>query len=75
MRRQQGGSAHLGSDRPLKEEWVVGIKEQCLRANVPFFFKQWGGVHNKNSGRELQGMVCEQMPRIQGQRKFTTIQA
>jgi protein gp37 len=46
------------------EEWVVGIKEKCLQANVPFFFKQWGGVRKKKAGRELQGMTWDQMPRV-----------
>jgi protein gp37 len=38
-----GGESGPGA-RPMLEEWVVGIKEISLRANVPFFFKQWGGV-------------------------------
>jgi protein gp37 len=69
-----GGESGPGA-RPMMEEWVVGIKEQCLRANVPFFFKQWGGVQKKKAGRELQGRVWEQMPRIPGQLKCTTMQA
>jgi protein gp37 len=57
-----GGESGPGA-RPMKEEWVVEIKEQCLRAQVPFFFKQWGGVRKKKAGRELQGRTWEQMPR------------
>lgn len=57
-----GGESGPGA-RPLKEEWVVEIREQCLRAKVPFFFKQWGGVRKKKAGRELQGRTWEQMPR------------
>jgi len=56
-----GGESGPGA-RPIREEWVVEIKEQCLRAGVPFFFKQWGGVQKKKAGRELQGEVWDQMP-------------
>jgi protein gp37 len=49
--------------RPMKEEWAIGVKEQCLRADVPFFFKQWGGFHKKKTGKTLQGRTWEQMPR------------
>jgi len=57
-----GGESGPGA-RPVEEEWVVDIKEHCLRAKVPFFFKQWGGFRKKKSGRELQGRTWEQMPR------------
>lgn len=57
-----GGESGPGA-RPVKEEWVVEIKEQCVKANVPFFFKQWGGVRKKKAGRELQGKTWDQMPR------------
>ncbi len=69
-----GGESGPGA-RPMKEEWVLEIKEQCMRDGVPFFFKQWGGVRKKKAGRELQGRVWEQMPRIPGQLNFTTLQA
>ena len=35
--------------RPMKEEWVLEIKRQCAKYNVPFFFKQWGGVRKKKT--------------------------
>lgn len=57
-----GGESGPGA-RPVKEEWVIEIKEQCLRAKVPFFFKQWGGFRKKKAGRELQGKTWDQMPR------------
>lgn len=57
-----GGESGPGA-RPVKEEWVVEIKEQCIKANVPFFFKQWGGFRKKKAGRELQGRTWDQMPR------------
>ncbi|MHB9099571.1 MAG: DUF5131 family protein, partial [Syntrophales bacterium] len=57
-----GGESGPGA-RLMKEEWVVEIKEQCLEADIPFFFKQWGGFHKKRAGKTLQGRTWEQMPR------------
>jgi protein gp37 len=48
--------------RPMKEEWVTGIKFQCQAANVAFFFKQWGGVNKKKAGRQLEGRTWDEMP-------------
>lgn len=48
--------------RPMSEEWVVDIKEKCIKQSVPFFFKQWGGVQKKKNGRELEGKTWDQMP-------------
>lgn len=50
--------------RPLKEAWVVDIKEQCQRANVAFYFKQWGGTNKKKSGRLLDGKRYDKMPEL-----------
>lgn len=50
--------------RPIKEEWVVDIKNQCLNSNVEFFFKQWGGMNKKANGRELLGKTYNGMPQI-----------
>ncbi len=58
-----GGESGPGA-RPMMEDWVVDIKEQCLKASVPFFFKQWGGVRKKKAGRELQGKTWDQMPQV-----------
>lgn len=49
--------------RPMKTEWAVGIRDQCVAANVPFFFKQWGGFSKKKTGRRLLGRTWDQMPR------------
>lgn len=49
--------------RPMKEEWVLSIQEQCKAAGVPFFFKQWGGVHKKSAGRVLRGRTHDAFPR------------
>jgi protein gp37 len=50
--------------RPMAEEWVVDIRDQCQAAGVPFFFKQWGGVNKKRAGRALQGRTWNAMPRL-----------
>lgn len=57
-----GGESGPGA-RPLEREWVVGIRDQCLKAKVPFFFKQWGGVQKKKAGRLLDGKTWDQMPK------------
>jgi protein gp37 len=56
-----GGESGPGA-RPMAEDWVVDIRDQCRVAHVPFFFKQWGGVRKKYKGRLLQGRTWDQMP-------------
>jgi len=56
-----GGESGPGA-RPLRPEWVTYIRDQCQAAQVPFFFKQWGGVHKKRAGRLLEGRTWNQMP-------------
>ena len=48
--------------RPMDAEWVVSIRQQCDRVEVPFFFKQWGGPQKKRTGRELDGRTHDDMP-------------
>ena len=48
--------------RPMNADWVRSIQRQCERANVPFFFKQWGGRNKKAAGRELDGREWNGMP-------------
>ncbi|MCH7826566.1 MAG: phage Gp37/Gp68 family protein, partial [Bacteroidetes bacterium] len=48
--------------RPMKEEWVLDIKDQCTEAEVPFFFKQWGGKNKKKAGRLLEGRTWDMLP-------------
>ena len=48
--------------RPLREEWVQSIRDDCLAHDVPFFFKQWGGRTSKAGGRSLEGRTWEEMP-------------
>jgi len=56
-----GGESGAGA-RPMRKEWVLSIKDQCRKARVPFFFKQWGGVRKAKNGRELDGHTYDQMP-------------
>lgn len=57
-----GGESGLKA-RPMKLEWVLDIQEQCQDADVPFFFKQWGGKNKKQAGRTLNGRTWDEMPR------------
>jgi len=50
--------------RPMKEEWAIEIRDQCVSATVAFFFKQWGGVRPKSGGRLLQKREWNQYPEI-----------
>lgn len=56
-----GGESGPGA-RPMKQEWVLSIREQCQRARVPFFFKQWGGFKKKEAGRMLLGRTFDEFP-------------
>lgn len=48
--------------RPMRKEWVLDLRDQCLNANVPFFFKQWGGTNKKKAGRLLEDRTWDEMP-------------
>jgi protein gp37 len=56
-----GGESGRGA-RPMEKSWVLNIREQCKAAQVPFFFKQWGGVKKSEAGRELDGRTYDEMP-------------
>lgn len=56
-----GGESGPGA-RPLETEWARGVRDQCLRSGVPFFFKQWGGVQKSRTGRTLDGRLWNEMP-------------
>ena len=58
-----GGESGPGA-RPMEAEWVRDIRDQCARNRVPFFFKQWGGVFKKRTGRTLDNRVWNQMPAL-----------
>lgn len=56
-----GGESGPGA-RICKPEWITDIRDQCVSAGVPFFFKQWGGVNKKRAGRLLEGRTWDQLP-------------
>lgn len=58
-----GGESGPGA-RPMEREWVIDIRDQCMRSGVAFFFKQWGGVFKKKTGRELEGRTWDEMPAL-----------
>ena len=55
-----GESGH--NFRKMHHNWVRDIRDQCIAANVPFFFKQWSGRRPKKLGRQLYGKIWSQMP-------------
>lgn len=56
-----GGESGPGA-RPMSPDWVADIRDQCVVADVPFFFKQWGGTRKKKAGRLLEGRTWNQLP-------------
>lgn len=56
-----GGESGPGA-RPMSAQWVRDIRDQCVSRDLPFFFKQWGGVNKKKSGRLLDGRTWDEMP-------------
>jgi len=58
-----GGESGPGA-RPMNPEWVAAIRDACQEADVPFFFKQWGGVNKKATGRVFQRRTWDEMPTV-----------
>ena len=58
-----GGESGPGP-RPMESAWAEDLRDQCLRASVPFFFKQWGGRNKKRAGRLLAGRWWDEMPEV-----------
>jgi protein gp37 len=56
-----GGESGPGA-RPMKQEWVLPIRDACRRSGIPFFFKQWGGVVKSKTGRALEGNTYDDFP-------------
>jgi protein gp37 len=56
-----GGESGPGA-RPMAKAWVLSIRNQCKRTQVPFFFKQWGGVRKSETGRTLDGRTYDEFP-------------
>lgn len=57
-----GGESGAGA-RPMKEDWVLSLRNQCRKSKVAFFFKQWGGVRKAKSGRRLEGKTYDEFPK------------
>lgn len=49
--------------RPMDPAWAIDVRNQCVAARVPFFFKQWGGCSPKSGGRLLEGREWNQFPK------------
>lgn len=56
-----GGESGVGA-RPMAPEWVREIRDRCIAKDVPFFFKQWGGVRKSMTGRVLDGRTYDEYP-------------
>jgi protein gp37 len=56
-----GGESGPGA-RPMQRDWVISVRRQCRQQNIPFFFKQWGGVRKSKNGRILDGRTYDEMP-------------
>jgi protein gp37 len=50
--------------RPMAPNWARSIRDQCVDAGVPFFFKQWGGVNKASAGRLLDGREWNEVPEL-----------
>jgi protein gp37 len=50
------------SARPVQFEWLAELRDRCVKAKVPFFFKQWGGRTPKAGGRLLDGRTWDELP-------------
>jgi protein gp37 len=64
-----GGESGVGA-RPMHIDWVRSVRDQCQAAGVPFYFKQWGGVRRKETGRILDGREWLERPGEPGQLDF-----
>ena len=60
-----GGESGPGA-RPIEKDWVCEVRDLCENRDIPFFFKQWGGLRPKSGGRELDGLEHNGMPVIPG---------
>jgi protein gp37 len=56
-----GGESGPGA-RPMRPEWARDLRDKCIASGVPFFFKQWGGLNKKQSGRILDGCLWDEIP-------------
>lgn len=59
-----GGESGSGA-RPVKEKWLIELRNQCINKDIYFFFKQWGGWNKKKNGHILDGKEYKEMPPIE----------
>ena len=57
-----GGGESGKEARPVEPSWAIGLRNRCLHAGVPFFWKQWGGRTPKAGGRSLEGREWSDYP-------------
>jgi len=67
-----GGESGPGA-RTMQPMWAESIRLQCDNAEVPFFFKQWGGVRKHKTGRTLNGQIFDEMPALASSPRFVQI--
>lgn len=67
-----GGESGPGY-RPMREEWVTPVRDQCQAEGIAFFFKQWGGIRPKSGGNRLQGRVWAEYPRMDHQEAVRSV--
>jgi protein gp37 len=58
------GGESGNNHRDCKIEWVREIRDQCVKHNTPFFFKQWGGLTSKSNGRKLDNKIWNEFPQV-----------
>ncbi len=66
-----GGESGPGA-RPMSADWVRSIRDQCIRSDVPFHFKQWGGRNKRKTGRILDGRTWDEWPQIKKRKARST---
>ena len=67
-----GGESGPGA-RPVQEEWFLELRDSCVEAEVPFFFKQWGGVRKNQKGRSLDGQIWDEFPQVSRAQQMTLV--
>ncbi len=50
--------------RVMEKQWAISILNQCIKQNIPYFFKQWGGTRKNAKGRILEGKIWDEMPKL-----------
>ena len=68
-----GGESGPGA-RPMEPDWVREVRDQCIKSDVPFFFKQWGGINKKKNGRILDKRIWDQIPEKRAKRRQESCQ-